>query len=75
MPDVDRDLFNKRIKKLYSYWQVKSLLNFLVKLLLKSIKNIQTNKNSTENVDAICVVTGADSESAYYKTTAVQVFI
>ncbi len=50
MPDLDRDLFNKRLKRLYTHWQ-----------------------SNTENIDGICVVTGGDSESSYYKTTAIQV--
>jgi nucleosome binding factor SPN SPT16 subunit len=29
-------------------------------------------KSNTENIDAVCVVTGGDSESSYYKTTAIQ---
>ena len=52
MPDLDRELFNKRLKRLYSQWQ-----------------------SNTDNVDAICVVAGGDSESSYYKTTAIQVKI
>jgi nucleosome binding factor SPN SPT16 subunit len=50
MPDLDRELFNKRIKRLYTQWQ-----------------------SNNDNIDAICVVTGNDSESSYYKTTAIQV--
>lgn len=49
MPDLDRELFNKRLKRLYAQWQ-----------------------SNTDNIDAICVVTGGDSESSYYKTTAIQ---
>lgn len=49
MPDLDRELFNKRLKRLYSQWQ-----------------------NNTDEIDALCVVTGGDSESSYYKTTAIQ---
>ncbi len=52
MPDLDRDLFNKRLKRLYTHWQ-----------------------SNTESIDGICVVTGGDSESSYYKTTAIQVII
>ncbi len=29
-------------------------------------------KSENEQMDAICVVSGADSESSYYKTTAIQ---
>jgi len=53
MPDLDRDSFNKRLKRLYTHWQ--------------------NSKNENENMDAICLVAGADSESSYYKTTAIQV--
>ena len=51
MPDLDRELFNKRLKRLYTHWQ----------------------SNGGDNIDGICVVTGGDSESSYYKTTAIQV--
>jgi hypothetical protein len=53
MPDYDRDLFNKRLKRLYNYWQ--------------------NTKNALEDVDAICAVSGSNSESAYLKTIAIQV--
>lgn len=53
MPDFDRDLFNKRLKRLYSHWQ--------------------NTKNTSEDVDAICAVSGSDSDSAYLKTIAIQV--
>lgn len=55
MPDLDRELFSKRLKKLYSYWQ--------------------STTNENESMDAICVVAGTDSESSYYKTAAIQVYI
>lgn len=52
MPDLDKETFNKRIKRFYNYWQ--------------------NTKNDNEMMDAICVVTGTDSDSSYYKTTAIQ---
>ena len=27
MPDLDKDLFNKRLKRLYTYWQVIYMFN------------------------------------------------
>lgn len=50
MPDLDRELFNKRLRRLYTQWQ----------------------SNNNDKIDAVCVVTGGDSESSYYKTTAIQ---
>ncbi len=29
MPDLDRDTFNKRLKRLYTYWQVKFKQSYL----------------------------------------------
>lgn len=51
MPDLDKDSFNKRLKRLYTHWQ---------------------NQKENDNLDAIVLVAGADSESSYYKTTAIQ---
>ncbi|RNA22609.1 FACT complex subunit SPT16 isoform X2 [Brachionus plicatilis] len=52
MPDLDKETFNKRIKRFYTYWQ--------------------NTKKDNEIMDAVCVVTGTDSDSSYYKATAIQ---
>jgi len=51
MPDLDRESFSKRLKRLYTHWE---------------------NTKENDNIDAICLVAGAESENSYYKTTAIQ---